>query len=285
MVVVFDIIESVKIIDKEISKLDKKSEKEIDELFIQEKADSKVNFLYQFFEKEYKNKLLISKLTSFLKSHKLQLHLLSFSDDSDYIKSLGYSKIKEISKGFYLGKKDSKKFTIKIKKYYNNFEMFIVQNINEYNKLKKLNKYSLSPKVFDIFFIYNELSNQLYSLIVMEYIQGITLTKYIDHKGKLDDDNKKKLNNTINKLHNLGIYHSDLHTDNIIVVKKGKNYDFIFIEFGLAQDNKNMKNYAIKRNKLILEDFSPNPKKDDINKILYVAIANAIKKGEFNVIS
>jgi hypothetical protein len=66
MVIVFNIIESVKIIDKEISNLDKKSDKEIDELYAQEiqKADPKVNFLYQIFEKEYKIKLFESKLKS-----------------------------------------------------------------------------------------------------------------------------------------------------------------------------------------------------------------------------
>lgn len=42
----------------------------------------------------------------------------------------------------------------------------------------------------------------------------------------------------------MGIYHSDLHSYNIIVVKKGKKYDFIFIDFGEAQNSKNMKNDA-----------------------------------------
>ena len=44
--------------------------------------------------------------------------------------------------------------------------------------MQKLNKYTFSPKVYDIIFIFNEFAMQLYSLIVMEHIQGITLQKY-----------------------------------------------------------------------------------------------------------
>ena len=49
MVVIFNIIESIKIIDKEIDGLVKKSENEIDDLYAQEilKADPKVMLLYQ----------------------------------------------------------------------------------------------------------------------------------------------------------------------------------------------------------------------------------------------
>ena len=101
MVVVFDIIKSVKIIDKEISGLDKKLDKEINNLYAQEirKADQKVNLLYQMFEKHYKNKLFISELKSILNKHKLPLDSFAFMDETDYITNLGYNQIKEIGKG------------------------------------------------------------------------------------------------------------------------------------------------------------------------------------------
>jgi hypothetical protein len=192
MVIVFNIIESVKIIDKEISNLDKKSDKEIDDLYAQEiqKADPKVDFLYQIFEKEYKIKLFESKLKSILKKHKRMLDILSFDNDIDFIKNYGYTGAKEIGKGVYstvyLVKKNKKKYAIKMQKlennYYDGIEYFLEQNINEYEKLKKLNKYSISPKAYDIKFIFNENKMEAYSFIFMEHLDGITLREYIQKK-------------------------------------------------------------------------------------------------------
>ena len=298
MVVIFNIIESVKIIDKEINKLDKKSEKEIDDLYAKEfeKADPKVNLLYQMFEKHYKDIIFISELKSILNKHKLPLNSLSFVDETDYITNLGYNQIKEIGKGgfgtVYLGKKNAKKYAIKMQKFFYNpyaiLEDFIKRNINEYDKLKKLSKYSISPKVYDIFFILNENTMQLYSLIVMQHIQGITLQEYKDKKGKLDDVDIKKINDKITKLHKLGIYHSDLHSYNIIVVKKGKKYDFIFIDFGEAQNSKNMKNKVGDRRRW--QDYNNyeiglKPKLKSGEKKLYIALAKIVNNGAIDVIS
>ena len=298
MVVIFNIIESIKIIDKEIDGLVIKSEKEIDDLYAKdiEKADPKVNLLYQMFEKHYKNKIFISELKSILNKHKLPLNSFAFVDDIDYIKNFGYNQIKEIGKGgfgiVYLGKKNAKKYAIKMQKFFYNpyaiLEDFIKRNINEYDKLKKLNKYSISPKVYDIFFILNENTMQLYSLIVMQHIQGITLQEYKDKKGKLDDVDKKKINDKITKLHKLGIYHSDLHSYNIIVVKKGKKYDFIFIDFGEAQNSKNMKNNVGDRRRwqdYNNYDIDLKPKLKSGEKKLYIALAKIVNNGAIDVIS
>jgi tRNA A-37 threonylcarbamoyl transferase component Bud32 len=292
MVIVFNIIDSLKIINKKITKLDKNSDKEIDDLYAQEikKADPKVNFLYQMFEKEYKINLFESKLKSVLKKHKQMLDILSFDNDIDYIKNYGYTGAKEIGKGMYgtvyLAKKNKNKYAIKMQKldnnYYGGIEKFLEQNINEYEKLRKLNKYSISPKVYDIKIIYNEKKQQLFCLIFMENIDGITLTKYRQKKGELDNLDKKKLNEKIVKLHGLGIYHRDLHEDNIIVIKKGKDIDFMIIDLGLAKYSKNILNNASKYNKFIVEGFVSN---FDENKKLYIALVNSIKNGEFDVIS
>jgi len=296
MVVVFNIIESIKIIDTELSELDKKSDKEINEQYTKdiEKVDPKINLLYEMFNKHYKDKIFLSNLKSILHNHKLSIHLLSFVDEKEYIKNFGYNQIKEIGRGaygtVYLAKKKSKKYAIKIQKFdniYGNLDDFLESNINEYEKLRKLGKYSLSPKAYEIIFILNELTMKLYSLIVMDHIQGITLQKYKDKKGKLDDNDKKKINDKIIKLHKLGIYHRDLHTNNIIVVKKGKNYDFIFIDFGLAQNSKNIINFANKDNKRILKNnmYEYRPKTDEKNKKLYIALSKIVNNGEIDVIS
>ena len=184
------------------------------------------------------------------------------------------------------------KYAIKLQKFFYNpyaiLEDFIKRNINEYDKLKKLNKYSISPKVYDIFFILNENTMQLYSLIVMDHIQGITLQEYKDKKGKLDDVDIKKINDKITKLHKLGIYHSDLHSYNIIVIKKGKKYDFIFIDFGEAQNSKNMKNKVGDQRRwqdYNNYDIDLKPKLKSGEKKLYIALAKNVNNGAIDVIS
>jgi tRNA A-37 threonylcarbamoyl transferase component Bud32 len=127
---------------------------------------------------------------------------------------------------------------------------------------------------------------ELYSFIFMEYLNGITLQEYKQKKGQLDDSDKKKLNEKIVKLHELGIYHRDLHDMNIIVIQKGKKTDFMIIDMGLAKSSKNILNNANKYNKFVVEGFVEK-KPDENNKLfnkLYIAIANSIKKGEIDII-
>jgi len=293
MVVDFNIIESVKIIDKELSKLDKKSDKEIDDLYAKdvEKADPKVNFLYNMFDKHYKDKLFIINLLSLLKKYKLSIDYLSFLDDIDYIKNLGYTGVSKIGSGgygtVYLAKKNKKKYAIKMQKftkdYYWSIEKFLESNINEYEKLKMLRKYSISPRVYDIKFIFNENKMEVYSLIFMEHIDGITLSQYKEKKGPLNDSDNKKLNEKVAKMHKLGIYHLDLHDKNIIVIKKGKNIDFMIIDMGLSKSSKNIINNAKKGNKYMLEGFIA--KKSEDNKKLYIALSKIINNGTIDVIS
>ena len=292
MTIVFNIVESQKLIDKEITLLDKKNDKEIDDLYAQEiqKADPKVNLLYQIFEKEYKIKLFSINLLSILKKNKLPIDYLSFIDDIDYIKNLGYTGVTKVGSGaygtVYLVKKNKKKYAIKMQKfgndYYYGIEKFLKSNINEYEKLKKLSKYSISPKVYDIKFIFNKNKIEVYSLILMEYVEGITLSQHKQKKGPLNDEDKKKLNEKIAKMHKLHIYHQDLHQNNIIVVKKGKNIDFMIIDMGLAKSSKNILNNAKEDNKYRLQDFIA--KKSDENKKLYIALANNVNNGAFDVI-
>ena len=293
MVVIFNIIESIKIIDKEIDGLVKKSEKEIGDLYAQEilKADPKVILLYQMFEKHYKAKLFTINLLSLLKKYKLPIDYLSFIDDIDYIKNLGYTGVTKVGSGavgtVYLVKKNKNKYAIKMQRFDDNYwggiEKFLKSNINEYEKLKMLSKYSISPKVYDIKFIFNKNKMEVYSLILMEYVEGITLNQHKQKKGPLNDEDKKKLNEKIAKMHKLHIYHQDLHEQNIIVVKKGKNIDFMIIDMGLSKSSKNILNNAKKGNKNMLEGFIE--KKYEDNKKLYIALAKIVNNGVIDVIS
>ena len=62
-----------------------------------------------------------------------------------------------------------------------------------------------------------------------------------------------------------GIFHRDLHDENIMVVKKGKSYNFIFIDFGSSKTKKNLKNNSFK----IIRN---NNRINDNYKLIYISI-------------
>ena len=283
----------INLIDKETKLLEKKTDEEINDLYKKyiEKINKNKIFLYNFFEKYYKDILFVSNIKSILHANKYALDSLSFIDDIDYIKNFGYNKIKQMNQyGFnetyYIGYKNNKKYEIKFKYFnneYGNLEYFLESRINEYNNLKKINDYNLSAKVYDIHFIINKLTNKLYSVIVTEYIKGITLQKYIDKKGKLSDNDQKKINDKIAILHKLGIYNFITNSNNIFVVKKGNDYDFIFNNFGLSKNIKYMINKARIENK---ERLNCHYEKNDTNKNkkLYISINNLIDNKIIDII-
>jgi serine/threonine protein kinase len=281
MVILLDISSFTKIIENEIKLLEKKTDEEINI----EKMNENKKLLYDYFEKYYNNNIFVSNVKSILHNHNLRLNSLIFINEIDYIKHFGYNKIKRIGSGSfgitYLCHKNNKKYAIKLQKYnneYGNLEKFINNNFREYNNLKKLNKSpcrAFVPKVYDIIFIFDESKPILYSLIIMEFINGITLHEYIDKKGELTITDKKKLDDNIDKLHKFGIFHRDLNSENIMVVKKENNNNFIFIDYGLSATKKNMKNNSNKLNKIYNNN---NKVKNDItiNKKLYISINNII---------
>ena len=279
MVLFLDISSFVNTIDKEIENLEKKTNETINELYKKNIiVDENKMVLYNSFRKYYNNKIFIDNIISILDKHKLSLHISLYKNEIDYIKNFGYNKIKIIGSGYYGTTyscyKNSKKYAIKLQKYnyeYGTLETFINSIVSEYNKLNKLNKtecHFFVPKVYDIIFIFNESSSSLYSIIIMEFINGITLKKYIDKKGKLSITDKNKLDSNLNKLHKFGIFHRDLHNENIMVVKKGKTYNFIFIDFGSSKTKKNLKNNSLKiiSNNIIKEKY----------KLIYISINNVI---------
>jgi tRNA A-37 threonylcarbamoyl transferase component Bud32 len=279
MVLFLDISSFVNTIDKEIENLEKKTNETINELYKKNIiVDENKMVLYNSFRKYYNNKIFIDNIISILDKHKLSLHISLYKNEIDYIKNFGYNKIKIIGSGYYGTTyscyKNSKKYAIKLQKYnyeYGTLETFINSIVSEYNKLNKLNKtecHFFVPKVYDIIFIFNESISSLYSIIIMEFINGITLKKYIDQKGKLSITDKNKLDSNLNKLHKFGIFHRDLHNENIMVVKKGKTYNFIFIDFGSSKTKKNLKNNSLKiiSNNIIKEKY----------KLIYISINNFI---------
>ena len=247
---------------------------------------TELNFLYNYFyivEENKKKEELIKKI---LKNKKTKLHFLTFDNNEDYIRYLDYKKIKKIGSGafgqVFLCEKDKRKYAIKLQIYNKRWREptesdFIKNRINEYKLSKKIGEHSIGPKIYETLFIYDNINGKFINLIVMEYIKGKELSDY-ESKHKLKDNEMKKLQNKIDKLHKLNIYHKDLHKGNIMVVKKNKKIDFKIVDFGLAQNKKNMIKELEQKNKQFgnrhwLND--ENKKKKNIN--LFISIFNLLK--------
>ena len=244
------------------------------------------NFLYNYFYKIQENRNIKELIEKITKDKKIKLLFVIVDNNEGYIKYLDYKKIKQVGRGafgqVFFCEKNKKKYAIKLqiydKKYWREPKEsdFIKNRINEYKLAKKIGSHSIGPKVYETLFIYDDVNNKFINLIVMEYIKGEELMKY-ERKHKLKDNEVKKLQNKIYKLHKLNIYHKDLHKGNIMVVKKNKKIDFMIVDFGLARDKKNMiKELKEDNKKFHPRNWDSNNKKEK-DTDLFITIFNLIK--------
>jgi serine/threonine protein kinase len=206
------------------------------------KKSSDIENSNEFKKIEYMNKFLflynvinLDKYIAFdnIKKKKLKLIYVNqcIDDDKKYIKLLHYNKIKKVGSGafgnVYYAEKNKKKYALKLQDFnkYNNFgwrkknlNSYIDSIIKEYKIGIKLGKNHISPKVYNIYLIYNNFNKNLCSVIEMEYIKSVTLDDY-ERKKKLTDKEKDLLKKKIDILHKLNVYHGDLHKGNILVIK------------------------------------------------------------------
>ncbi len=107
----------------------------------------------------------------------------------------------------------------------------------------------VAPKIYDTYVCVNDEDSSCYGIIYMEYIQGMTLTNYLYkiHSKETKNKLRKLLEEKIIKLHNAGIMHNDLHSDNVMVIvdDNGQLKDIKMIDFGFAQY---IKDYVYLRN-------------------------------------
>lgn len=80
-----------------------------------------------------------------------------------------------------------------------------------------------------------EANNTVY--IVMEFLEGITLDKYMEMNGKLTIDDVLELSapilNSLSEIHEMGLIHRDISPDNIMLLKKKRAK---LMDFGAARD-------------------------------------------------
>lgn len=97
----------------------------------------------------------------------------------------------------------------------------------------------VGPVIYDAYICVNDADSTCYGIIYMEYLEGITLSKYMD-QHLLEDDRlllKKLIHEKIAKLHQHHILHSDLHADNVFIIldQKRELSDVKIIDYGFSQ--------------------------------------------------
>ena len=183
---------------------------------------------------------------------------------SNFLCSNNYKIIKLLGEGAY-GKtylvetKNKKKYAIKY------------QTLNDYipfddtyelddkkNKLKEINKEAvlmtqasklgIGPKIYDKYYCSKD--NNFNVFFVMEYLEGGTLADYLNNGNKLTELMKKEIKNKVKIMHKNGIYHQDLHENNLMLrLRKNKDPEIMIGDYGLSKNVEQMSK------KLIEEDY------------------------------
>ena len=111
------------------------------------------------------------------------------------------------------------------------FETLKARFINEAMILTEFSYDHHVGKITDIFEAFNTI------IIVMKYIEGISLENYQKRFGKMTFDKAwimlKPLVETLEKIHRRGLIHKDINPSNILI---GKDNRIILINFGFAYD-------------------------------------------------
>ena len=126
----------------------------------------------------------------------------------------------------------------------------IISEIDTMNKLKNTN---IAPKLYNFWLGKNKHSLSMY--IEMEY-KGITLEEW-RYNNTYTENHKIMIKNKIKQLHDLGIIHNDLHSNNILVDTKNDTVDFFISDFGLSKTHKNMIKKLEKHDyRILFSDFN-----------------------------
>ena len=150
---------------------------------------------------------------------------------SDTDISGGYSEFTKLSKGLFRAKKAGKFFILKTAK---------DTSARSVNLLKR--EYGLTvslshPHIVNVF-TFDE-ATPAGPAIVMEYVEGRTLDRFLEEKPTRQDRNRifLQLLDAVGYIHRSGLIHNDLKPENIIITYKDN--DLKLIDFGLSDDDSN----------------------------------------------
>lgn len=139
----------------------------------------------------------------------------------------------------------------------------------------------IGPKLFDVYSC--KVDGRLTYYFVLEYMNQGSLGDYIDKNNikKLPDNIIAKLSNKLQKMHEHGFLHNDLHSGNILVNKRNGKIEFYISDFGLAENMKeekidNLENELkrFKANLASLFSWNKDAEKNEIEFISKFILAN-----------
>lgn len=150
---------------------------------------------------------------------------------SDTDISGGYSELTKLSEGLFRAKKAGKFFILKTAK---------DTSARSRNLLKReygLNATLSHPHIVNTFTF--EENTPAGPAIVMEYVEGRTLDKFLQESPSKQDRNRifLQLLDAVGYIHRKGLIHNDLKPQNIIITLKDN--DLKLIDFGLSDDDSN----------------------------------------------
>tara|TARA_R110002074_G_scaffold15082_5_gene52122 strand:- start:2889 stop:3800 length:912 start_codon:yes stop_codon:yes gene_type:complete len=143
----------------------------------------------------------------------------------------------------YLVEKNGKKYAIKaIDIHFNN----IYVSLNDYMKTikneieitKKMGDIKIGPKLYDSYVCQPDM-NKLSVFIVMEWMTEGSLGNWLQN-NKLTKSQENGILKKVEKMHEMGIVHADLHQENILVTKNKSKVEFYIGDFGLSKTTKDL---------------------------------------------
>jgi tRNA A-37 threonylcarbamoyl transferase component Bud32 len=102
---------------------------------------------------------------------------------------------------------------------------------------RKMGEIGIGPKLFDVYYCNNDGKPKYY--FVLEYMNQGSLQSYLQKKNlkKLPPLDNKKLLNKLQKMHDNGYIHNDLHSGNVLINKNANgSLDFYISDFGLSNN-------------------------------------------------
>ena len=146
---------------------------------------------------------------------------------------------REIGSGFhgkvFLATKDGKQYSIKERTTKNKYnDMYKNDNVPCMNEIKiatEMGRLGIGPKVYDSYQCKHKNETKVY--LVMEYMSEGDLKGWLN-ENQLSSKHKKQIQDKINKMHQLFIFHGDLHINNIFVNKEKGKLQFYIGDFGMS---------------------------------------------------
>ena len=143
----------------------------------------------------------------------------------------------------YLVEKDAKKYAIKtqhinINNVYVSLNDSMKEMKNEIDISKKMGEMNIGPKLYDYYMCQPDM-DKITVFIIMEWMTEGTLDNWLQN-NKLSKSQEATILKKIKQMHDAGIVHADIHSQNIFVTKKKSKTEFYIGDFGLSKTVKDL---------------------------------------------